>query len=241
MASSDSSWMHVWVTVDAVSVDTCLDEAEAAAMARFTHERDRVRYGTAHSLKRRILAHHYLYEDPLRMQFGRGPNGKPRLLEHPLEFNLSHSEDAFALAVANVPIGVDIQSRVAIADLVGVAQTAFHPAELALWRRLGSSSEMFFRLWTGKEAMVKAEGVGFRVDPREFDSSEGIGKSGMVAGPSRQWRLHHVDFPQFAACVATPSDAGSVVSWFRIASRTSEDTVASERLLRPDCERLPVT
>ena len=73
-----------------------------------------------------------------------------------------------ALAVAWSPIGVDVE----IVDPLGtIPWNVLHPAEGAVLRALASDSRdrAFARLWSLKEAYLKAQGLGLRREPSSFE------------------------------------------------------------------------
>ena len=84
------------------------------------------------------------------------PAGKP-VLAHRKDvfFSLSHSGDWAMCAVSESPVGADIQRRRPVKDSMA---RWFHPLERAQLAMLsGEAREAeFFRLWTRKEAWVKA-------------------------------------------------------------------------------------
>jgi len=81
-----------------------------------------------------------------------------------LHFNLSHSGDLALIALATVPVGVDLE-RDAPADAQALAQIWFTPAEQA---RLARGDDDFLSLWTAREAVLKAMGTGLSGEP-DFD------------------------------------------------------------------------
>jgi len=81
-----------------------------------------------------------------------------------LHFNLSHSGDLALIALAPVPVGVDLE-RDAPADAQALAQAWFTPAEQA---RLARGDDDFLSLWTAREAVLKAMGTGLSGEP-DFD------------------------------------------------------------------------
>ncbi|MDA8230416.1 MAG: 4'-phosphopantetheinyl transferase superfamily protein [Magnetospirillum sp.] len=94
---------------------------------------------------------------------GRTANGKP-MLKHPTDrlfFNTSHRDDIVLVALAwNRPVGVDLE-LLPCAGGDAVAGTFFSAGE----KRWLSSAEngdgaAFARLWTAKEAVLKAAGTG---------------------------------------------------------------------------------
>ena len=73
-------------------------------------------------------------------------HGKPYIPDGPY-FSISHCKEGIAVAIDDEPVGIDIESiRRADEDLI--IRTAQDPARA------------FTRLWTQKEALVKAQGIG---------------------------------------------------------------------------------
>ena len=88
-------------------------------------------------------------------------------------FNLSHSGDLAALAISQTgPVGIDIEA-IRPVEALDLAGRFFAVAEQAALIALPEGERLagFFRLWTAKEAIVKAIGCGLSRDPRSFDVS----------------------------------------------------------------------
>ncbi|ROH80280.1 4'-phosphopantetheinyl transferase superfamily protein [Lonsdalea populi] len=103
---------------------------------------------------------------PHELTFVRTPFGKPFLPQYPqFHFNLSHTQAAFAFAIAQGDaVGVDVEgNRGRVEHKRGVAKRFFHPDE-ASWLDQFCDEEMyvqaFIRIWTRKEAYLKALGLG---------------------------------------------------------------------------------
>jgi 4'-phosphopantetheinyl transferase len=102
-------------------------------------------------------------------------SSKPRIdpaLDHPrLGFNLSHAKGLAACAIAtDVEIGIDVELITPRRAGVEVAEHYFSTEETALLRTTQSYQQqvqLFFRLWTAKEALIKATGEGLQ---RALDS-----------------------------------------------------------------------
>ena len=91
------------------------------------------------------------------------PSGEVPTNMPSLEFNLSHTEGMILCAVtAGYPIGVDIEDTTRPAEFLPLARRFFHPAEIALLENLPTDQlpRAFYRLWTLKEAYLKAVGAG---------------------------------------------------------------------------------
>ena len=95
--------------------------------------------------------------DPAALPLETGVNGKP-FLPHGPEFNLSHSGPVALFAVADFPVGVDVEAMRSVDD--GLAGLVFTDAEQAYYRGLPAEQReaAFFRGWTRKEALIKAVG-----------------------------------------------------------------------------------
>ena len=79
-------------------------------------------------------------------------HGKPYWENGPY-FSISHCKQGIAVALDEQPIGIDIEGiRHADADLI---ERTMNEEE-----RVGMDDRKFTRLWTQKEAIVKAQGVG---------------------------------------------------------------------------------
>ena len=87
-------------------------------------------------------------------------------------FNLSHSNDFVMLAISDTPVGCDIE-RLHKAIL---SHHVFHPRELARLVSLpegDARNREFLRLWTAKEAFLKAIGTGIDENAASYDLSDG--------------------------------------------------------------------
>ncbi|WP_114946860.1 4'-phosphopantetheinyl transferase family protein [Microvirga calopogonii] len=146
-----------------------LDADERNRAERFIHERHRREHVVAHALKRAVISGETGVA-PRLCSFALLAYGKP-ILVHPngLHFSLSHTDGLVAVATSpDGPVGIDVEPTDREAPL-GVAATVFTREELDWLADCGYSerNDRFFRLWTLKEAYVKATGRGLS---EPFDS-----------------------------------------------------------------------
>lgn len=100
----------------------------------------------------------------------RGGSGRPRVEggAPSLEVSLSSSGGRALLAVADEPVGVDLEGDKALPDAVGVAE-ALLPAAEREWVRAApdatAAAQRLLRTWVRKEAVVKCTGVGLAEQP----------------------------------------------------------------------------
>lgn len=100
--------------------------------------------------------------------FQYGPDGKPALrTEHSLQFNLAHSGEFAAFAVAEskehrAHVGVDVERARPRSGAMAIARRFFHPKEIAYLTSMAIDEQEaeFLRMWVRKEACLKAIGAG---------------------------------------------------------------------------------
>ena len=86
-------------------------------------------------------------------------HGKPYIEGGPY-FSISHCKEGIAVAIDDQPIGIDIEAlRHAETDMI---ERTMNEEERLQITGYGLPDRMFTRLWTQKEAVVKAQGVGIR-------------------------------------------------------------------------------
>lgn len=143
---------------------TMLDAEELARADRFRFAVDRDTFIAAHALTRAMLGEATgVPADALR--YVPGPFGKPALAPgngvEGLHFNISHTRGLVACALARTEVGIDVEASDRTAPL-DVARHAFAPEEVARLDAVPATHrvETFLRLWTLKEAFIKATGEG---------------------------------------------------------------------------------
>ena len=103
----------------------------------------------------------------------RAEHGKPYLKDHSnIAFNHSHSQNFYALAMSQTvkEIGVDVEELSRKVRFDALARHAFHPEEYASWQQLDCDPEYWFKVWTTKEAVLKAHGMGIRMNLSELNT-----------------------------------------------------------------------
>ena len=104
----------------------------------------------------------YDYPSPLQLRYSYGPHGKPKILDFSLQFSLSHSGQYILCAVSSQNVGADIQQKKKV-NALGIAKRFFSPEEYLQLEQCGCETEcqeLFYRMWTRKEAYGKLTGDG---------------------------------------------------------------------------------
>lgn len=167
--------MHVALAREHLAgLESVLSPQEQHRASRFRFERDRARFVASHGGMRVILAA-YLDRPAAEIAFVQEARGKPGLDPsvgaESLRFNLSHSGDWAILTVAQHEVGADIEQVRPMVDVEQVAATVLSEAELAVLMRQEPDDRLacFLRMWTRKEAAVKATGAGLAAHLPEID------------------------------------------------------------------------
>ncbi len=176
-AASSISVATVAVGEAPEAVWQCLQAAlscdERARAVRFSFERHRREYVAAHALARLMLSE-ACFRRPQDLVFKAEPGGKPFLADAAhAHFNLSHCDGLVACAVSrDVAVGVDVEPTDRDVP-VEIADRYFAPAERAWLSGLPEAERGlgFLRLWTLKEAVIKATGRGVAQDLQSFTLS----------------------------------------------------------------------
>ncbi len=171
-------------TFTAAEYDAACAEMDATKRARLEktrQKRDRLRTVLADALARRMLAE-VLGCRTAEVEFSYTETGKPYLKNGGLHFSISHSEDLVAVAIADKPIGVDIEK---IRTVIPRTAKKYFCGDERLYlfghepRDVDYDSVptpdvlvRFFEIWTAKEAYLKADGEGLsglrHVNSRSF-------------------------------------------------------------------------
>ncbi|MDE2805550.1 MAG: 4'-phosphopantetheinyl transferase superfamily protein [Gemmatimonadota bacterium] len=146
-----------------------LSPRERARADRFVYDHHRRRYTVAQAHLRRVLGD-LTGTRPANIRFQYGEHGKPFLAGGPA-FNQSHSSERVMIGVAaEGRLGIDIEKRRTVRLMSEIARKNFAPDESELFRRAPGPHRQsaFFKLWTCKEAFLKALGVGLTAPLRSF-------------------------------------------------------------------------
>lgn len=175
-----------------------LDPAEQDRAGRFRFEADRRAFIAAHALARSMLAEQGGLP-PGDWRFIAGSAGKPELApQHGrpwLRFNLSHCRSLVACAVASTDdVGLDVEDLDRRPMPPGLAERFFAPEEAAWLADLPPPAHQdgFLRLWTLKEAVVKASGEGLGLGLERFAmrlQPPALRQGPPQLGAPERWRL----------------------------------------------------
>jgi 4'-phosphopantetheinyl transferase len=211
-----------WVRVDfsasgALEGKIGLSDADRNRAERFKRHEDCVRFITGRALLAFLIRRAGVtIHKPLELELTE--HRRPFLPSEPdLAFSISHAGDLVGVAVArDARVGLDIESLDRQVDLPSLAARIFGDAELAQFRSLPAAVQprAFFRAWTGKEAVLKAQGVGLfggieKIAAPFHDQAATI----HLPDAGETWRLHPLSLPDgYVGCVACDDPSREILS-----------------------------
>lgn len=222
--------LHIWCASLSVSLQdlsyylNLLSQDEVEHAKRFVFEKDYNHFIAARGFLRTILGN-YLQLEPAQIEFVYGPYGKPALqpgiTNKALEFNLSHSKDLAVYAFNwDHKLGVDVEYVQPMPNMDSFAELYFSPRETAFISALSAEEKelAFFKLWTSKEAFLKANGSGLTEPLNEVEVSLETWKSFALNAShhnnpkTEQWHLEMFNpVPGYQAALVFAGHADKIV------------------------------
>lgn len=122
-------------------------------------------------------------------------------------FSISYSGRMVICAVAeNQRVGIDIE-RIRKID-VKEYNSVLNPQDLNYISQSGDELAAFFRVWTSKESLMKADGRGFMIDMDQITFHHG---EGMIHGESRRWKLRSFNtLPGYEIALCSEKDDNEI-------------------------------
>jgi len=168
-----------------------LTNARLTRMHRYIQREDKARCLAAGLMLRRVFGP----DEAQRITVT--PLGKPYLPDGP-HFSLSHSGRLVVLLVDDCEAGVDVEQIAPYCP--AVAQRVFSRRE-QMWLAMQENDEAFYQLWTGKESIMKALGLGFQLPPESFEILPDQPGPNPVLG--HRWYLHWQKLDGHMLCCAS--------------------------------------
>lgn len=174
--------VHIWgweLTATPAQLENhkqLLTPKEKERLERFYFEKHQHQFAVAHGMLHSVLSR-YLHIEPALICFDYQSHGKPELTSkqnpHRLQFNLSHSGDIALLAVTKeIPIGIDVE-QIKPRHHLELAKNIMSKTEYEEFSVLKDEEkeDLFFHVWTQKEAVIKALGQGLSFSLSRFSVS----------------------------------------------------------------------
>ncbi len=188
--------IHLWLTQvssflkEKEALKRLLSDEEKKRGERFHFRNDQDKFTISRGILR-VLLSLYTGISPRELEILQDSAGKPSIAKTDLQFNLSHSSDFILYGLSKVGrIGVDIEKVKEDIEAEKLSQRYFTHDEFQMIQNVSYErrAEIFFKLWTCKEAILKMKGIGLQgelnqVEVANFEKKEGL----FVFAPSAQY------------------------------------------------------
>jgi len=218
----DAGVLHLWIAPE-WQIDESIEAGyrqhmsaeERESERRLLIEGARRLHVLARGLQRKVLASYLPDAEPAALEFVKNPKGRPALAPpfdaSGIEFNLAHTEGMVVMAVcAGMKPGVDIE-RLGKKVPLAAARRYFSAEEVAALESLPAEEQpgRFLRLWTLKEAYLKAIGAGIAAGlgtlSFHFDGRGGYRFERAADPDAPRWRFQqYVLAPDHLVALACP-------------------------------------
>ena len=176
-------------------LDAVLSPEERERASRFHFEEDARHFRLCRAVLRFGLAI-YLRKAPSAISIRIAERGKPYVERGQVHFNISHCRSMGLLAFTSIgEIGVDVEEVRPAIDVMEIADKYFTANECAWIASADKNlerSKRFTRLWTRKEAVLKATGKGVLDGLNSFDISPP--SNAVLSTSQEQQTLNVLDF-----------------------------------------------
>jgi 4'-phosphopantetheinyl transferase len=198
------------------NLSTLLNTGETARAKRYFQLNDRNRFIISRGALRIILGK-YLNQQAAAIEFEIGPNKKPFIKNTngvPVCYNVSHSGDWIVIAVAAAEIGVDTELINHTFEFKDIIAEYFNPGEIN-YINSEQSCERLFKLWTRKEALIKATAKGLDDGLKFIPGLDGdhTVQADMI-GAANDWTVSSFElYKNYVASVAGSGQANELMFW----------------------------
>ena len=161
-----------------------LTEADHLALERIKSDKTRKEKTISLMIKNKYIGNYHI-----------GENGKP--LSNEKHFNISHKDDYLAFVIDEVPVGIDIEhikpTKDRLADFISSDEEKAYIKD----------DVSFYEIWTNKEALVKANGLGVR---QKVESISSLPINGLRTFEEKTYRNVTMKYKDYIITVSRESD-----------------------------------
>jgi 4'-phosphopantetheinyl transferase len=208
--------VHLWLaTIDHVP-DLLLSTEEQDQLNTIKLPFAARRFESTRKLLRYLFS---VYLSSSEFQIKKTDQGKPFLPAFPeFYFSVTHSKTMIMIALSRGPVGIDLE-RVRELPVIPIAQRFFSPQELFFLQdeKPQQNQKIFFKLWTAKEAALKADGAGIAFGMKNNVATMEEEKVTSIFYQQQSWNISSWDFREgnesFFGAIATLF-IPTVIHWY---------------------------
>lgn len=145
--------------------DISLSRDQINRLSSYKFLSDRENYISRHYCLNKLLEERY----NIKAEISYDVFGRPFINNSNLNISLSYANDFFVIATSlNKLVGIDIEEITDIDNLEQQALIFMNDDEISFWKKSNDKISLFYHFWTAKEAILKALGKGFLLEPKKL-------------------------------------------------------------------------
>ncbi|MEX2593066.1 MAG: 4'-phosphopantetheinyl transferase superfamily protein [Anditalea sp.] len=166
-----------------------LSQEELVRVNRYHQKTDKSRFTIGKGMLRILLAN-YLGGAPKDIRFNKGFNKKP-FVDPPgtLQFNVSYSNNWIIIAISSETVGLDIEYINENFTYQQIMSDFFTKEEIESIMSATIPQNAFFKLWTRKEALLKATSWGLDDHLKDLNCLDGFQPISKKLGRNTDWQI----------------------------------------------------
>lgn len=166
--------LHIHIALRPINPEILngLQIATADQQVLATHPQRKIEQLISRHWRRLILATQ-LEQVPENLCFAKDAYGKPYLVDEPhLQLSQSHCAQQFVLVfnAQGVAVGVDIEAKQRVINQAKLAQRILTVLEMQTFKQAANPQAYLLSCWTIKEAVLKASGLGIRLNLNQLET-----------------------------------------------------------------------
>lgn len=189
-----------------------LSESESVRAERFTHSSDYKCYVAVHALLRIELSK-LMGIKAKSVSIAVSETGKPFIPDSDMTFSLSRTKNMFAFVIGRDDqcLGIDIEQIKPEIDFKNISFNYFSVEEhrsILSFKDIADQKRTFFEIWTRKEALLKALGVGINIDLVKVHVLEGENVLDLLGKQNNHhsFKIHTVRKKEAIISIASSTD-----------------------------------
>ncbi|MCR9016010.1 4'-phosphopantetheinyl transferase family protein [Aquiflexum gelatinilyticum] len=188
-----------------------LSGEELIKSERFVREQDKYSF-LASSVMKKILCSYYIGCEPQSVEFEVNEFNKPKIkIQKDIHYNTSHSGDWLLFIFSNNPCGIDVERINPEFDYISILEMSFHHDEIDFIQKSKEPINQFFKIWTIKESILKAEGTGLMDNLNELNTLQDFAKLPENTDP---WNTKSLLIEEDYWCSLCFKNASSKIKYF---------------------------
>ena len=145
--------------------DISLSRDQLKRLSSYKFPSDKENYISRHYRLNKLLTEKY----NIKAEISYDGFGRPYVKNSNLNISLSYANDFFVIATSvNKLVGIDIEKIRDIDNLEQQALIFMNDDEISFWKKSNDKISLFYHFWTAKEAILKALGKGFLLEPKKL-------------------------------------------------------------------------